>query len=113
MTPSSGLLTRLVGNRLTLRIEGSGGSNNNLRNIFGIGEGTANLYRDLVVAALLSLFVITWPNAQEKEEISNRFLETSKFRNCVGVMTALFFPWHFVLSQKMPPTILVETCLLY
>ena len=63
-----------------LGTEGSGSSNNNLRNIFGIGEGTANIYHDCVVAALWNLktSVITWPNAQKWEEISKRVLEMSK-----------------------------------
>ena len=88
-----------------LGTEGSGGSNNNLRNVFGIGEGTANLYRDRVVAALLNLksSVITWPNAQEREQISNRFSETSKFRNCVGVMDGTLFPLAFRPQSKDAP----------
>ena len=88
-----------------LGTEGSGGSNNNLRNVFGIGEGTASLYRDRVVAALLKLkgSVLTWPNEREREEIAKRFEEEFKFRNCVGVMDGTLFPLAFRPLSKDAP----------
>ena len=53
-----------------LGTEGTGGSNANLRSVFGIGEGTVNLYRDCVVQALLNLkdTVVSWLNKQRGTE---------------------------------------------
>ena len=63
-----------------LGTKGSGGSNANLRSVFGIGEGTVNLYRDWVVQALLNLrdSVVTWPNEEERKLISKRILDNFK-----------------------------------
>ena len=77
--------------------EGNGASNPNLRNVFGIGEGTAELYRQRVVEALLSLQdkVITWPDAKERTEIAARFNAFFKFPNLVGIMDGTLFPLAF------------------
>ena len=80
-----------------LGTEGNGASNPNLRNFFGIGEGTAGLYRDRAVEALLSLQdrVITWPNVKERSEIAQRFETQFNWRNCVGIMDGTLFPLAF------------------
>ena len=88
-----------------LGTEGSGGSNANLRSVFGIGEGTVNLYRDRVVQALLNLkdSVITWPNKEERTMIAGRFFEDYKWPNCVGVIDGTLFPLAFRPQSKDAP----------
>jgi hypothetical protein len=51
--------------------EGSGASNANQRNTFGIGYGTATLYRNRVTKAIrdLSPEYIKWPNEEERKEM--------------------------------------------
>ena len=80
-----------------LGTEGSGGSNADLRNLFGIGEGTANLYRNRVVEALLNLKdqVITWPNPEERKEIATRIMADFKWPNCVAIIDGTLFPLAF------------------
>ena len=77
-----------------LGTEGNGASNPNLRNFFGIGEGTAGFYRDRAVDALLSLQdrVVTWPNIKERSEISRQFETQFSWRKCVGIMDGTLFP---------------------
>ena len=55
-----------------LGTKGSGGSNANLQSVFGIGEGTVNLYSDRVVQAILRLkdSVVTWPDKDERNLIA-------------------------------------------
>ena len=52
--------------------EGTGGSNSGQRNNFGIGYGTADLYRNRVAIALASLAdeYITWPDEEERQSIA-------------------------------------------
>ena len=80
-----------------LGTEGSGGSNLNLRSVFGIGEGTAELYRDRVVEALLSLqeATITWPDAAERKAIAERFDNHFGWPHCVGIIDGTLFPLAF------------------
>jgi hypothetical protein len=53
--------------------EGDEANNAGQRNLFGIGYGTALNYRRRVTKALRSLSYqyITWPSAEERQEISN------------------------------------------
>jgi hypothetical protein len=55
-----------------LGTSGSGASNSHLRNIFQIGRGTANCYKQRCVKAICWLRdkVIKWPNIAECQEIS-------------------------------------------
>ena len=88
-----------------LGTEGSGGSNANLRSVFGIGEGTVNLYRDRVVQAILRLkdSVVTWPDEDERNLIAGRFLKDFKWPNCVGVIDGTLFPLAFRPRSKDAP----------
>ena len=80
-----------------LGTEGSRGSNLNLCSVFGIGEGTAELYRDRVVEALLSLqeATITWPDAAERKAIAERFDNHFGWPHCVGIIDGTLFPLAF------------------
>ena len=88
-----------------LGTEGTGGSNANLRSVFGIGEGTVNLYRDRVVQALLNLkdTVVSWPNEEERKLISQRILNDFKWPNCVGIIDGTLFPLAFRPRSKDAP----------
>ena len=63
--------------------QGSGVSNPTLRNMFGIGRGTANTWKKRVVKAIRSIRdeYIKWPDAMERKEIANRI--NSKLGNLI------------------------------
>jgi hypothetical protein len=77
--------------------EGSGASNANQRSTFGVGYGTATLYRRRVAAALRSLReqYIRWPDAQERKEISRAIQQTYDFPHCVGIADGTLTPLAF------------------
>jgi len=53
--------------------EGSGTASKNQRNMFGIGEGSLDVYRDCVMKAILKLKPIYygWPNKEEQKKFPN------------------------------------------
>jgi hypothetical protein len=55
-----------------LGTEGSGASNSDLRNMFGIGKGTAMAYRERACKAIRDLKkdTVFWPNEEERNEIA-------------------------------------------
>jgi DDE superfamily endonuclease len=77
--------------------EGSGASNANQRNTFGVGYGTAALYRRRVTTALLSLRdqYVRWPNAEERREISKAIQKEYDFPHCVGIADGTLTPLAF------------------
>ena len=72
-----------------LGTSGSGASNPRLRNMFGIGRGTAESYKRRCITAIRSLKdeYITWPDDQEKRRIAKRIFKSSNgcWLNCIGV----------------------------
>ena len=76
---------------------GSGASNPNLRNMFGIGRGTADLYKRRCVTAILSLRerVIKWPDVDERKEIALRINLKYDFLNCIAVADGTLFPLQY------------------
>jgi hypothetical protein len=67
--------------------KGKAGSNYNIRNMFKIGRGTANLYCKHVLDAVmyLSAKFIKWPDASERGETGQRLGE-KHFPLCVGIV---------------------------
>lgn len=77
--------------------EGSGSSNSQLRQDFRIGHGTAEIYRNRVITAILDLKhqVIQWPDVHERKKISRRIFEKYGWPNCVGFIDGTLFPLSF------------------
>lgn len=61
-------------------------TNDDQGGIFRIGAGTSELYRSRAITAILSLKkkYVRWPDADEREEISQRFKRRYDCPNCVG-----------------------------
>ena len=80
-------------------------SNSRLREIFTIGRGTAELYRNRVVTAIRSLRnkVITWPDEKEKRRISRRIYKKYGFPNCVGIVDGTLLPLAFKPARDDAP----------
>ena len=76
---------------------GSGASNPRLRNQFGLGRGTTQLYRDQCVVAIRSLRdqVITWPDEEERERIAKRVQAQFDLPNCIAVADGTLIPLQF------------------
>jgi hypothetical protein len=66
----------------------SGANNPSLRSIFKIGGGTAQLYRDRAMHAVVQLRneSIMWPNAMERIDIATRI---EKNMDCLVVLVLL------------------------
>jgi DDE superfamily endonuclease len=84
---------------------GSGNSNPDLRDVFIVGRGTVQLYRDRAMTAVLSLRkqAITWPDEEERQDISKRIQKESIFPNCIGFIDGTLFPLAFCPSTKDTP----------
>ena len=69
-------------------------SNPTLRNMFGIGRGTANTWKIRVVKAIRSIRdeYIKWPDAVERKEIANRINSKYSLLHCVGIADGTLFP---------------------
>ncbi len=74
--------------------EGSAASNAELRSVFHIGEGTAEVYRKRVVVAICALRIdlIKWPDVEERKIIRRRIGDLFGFPNCVGMVDGTLFP---------------------
>jgi DDE superfamily endonuclease len=85
--------------------EGSGGSNANQRNTFGVGYGTAAKYRDRVTTAIRSLAseYIRWPNPEEREQIALEILKKYGFPHCVSIADGTLFPLAFEPETEDAP----------
>jgi DDE superfamily endonuclease len=77
-----------------LGTEGTGASNPDLRTMFRIGRGTANLYRNRAMIAIRSLRdkAVTWPDETERQQIAERVQKRHCFPNCVGFIDGTLFP---------------------
>jgi hypothetical protein len=71
-----------------LGVHGNGGSKGNVSEYFEVGDGTALLYTERVIEALLSLEdeVIVWPDANERAEHAEFMDIKYGFKGCVGVV---------------------------
>jgi hypothetical protein len=77
-----------------LGTEGGGASNSDLRNLYYIGRGTANLYKKRTMLAIRSLLdkAITCPDEEERQQIADRIQQRHLFPNCVGFINGTLFP---------------------
>jgi hypothetical protein len=77
--------------------EGSGSSNANQMNTFGVGYGTTAFYKRRVTTALLSLRdqYVRWPNAEERREISKSIQKEYDFPHYVGIADGTLTPLAF------------------
>jgi hypothetical protein len=81
-----------------LGTEGNNANNRALGNHFGIGEGTAEIYRERAMEAVISLEsqAMFWPDIDERREIAIRFKATyGTFSNCVGIADGTLLPLAF------------------
>ena len=78
---------------------GSGANNPTLRK-FGIGRGTADLYKRRVTIAICSLkgTIVVWPNEQERVQIALRIKEKYHWLKVCGIIDGT------LLTLKMPQT---------
>ncbi len=89
-----------------LGTEGSGASNDQLRQIFSVGSGTTQLYRDRCVIAIRSCLrqkAITWPDVRERMEMSARIFRKYGFPNCIGIVDGTLFPLAFKPQRSDAP----------
>ena len=77
--------------------EGSGSASKNQRNMFGIGEGTADVYRDRVTRAILNLrrTYLNWPDKAERKKLSEKVRAKTGFPGVVGIADGTLFPLAF------------------
>jgi len=81
-----------------LATEGTGASNPSMRNLFGIGRGTAEVWKRRALTAIRSLRhrAVTWPDEGERKEIAGRFLSEYNWPHCVGLADGTLFPTCFL-----------------
>lgn len=68
----------------------------------GIGKGSVANYTDRTMRALLKIrsSVITWPDQDERQEISSRIKDKYEFVNCVGMVDGTLLPLEFKPAQN-------------
>jgi len=73
---------------------GHGASNPTLRQLFGIGRGTAETWKKRCCEAIRSLRdrFVYWPDDAERLEIAKRFYTIYTFLNCIAVGDGTLFP---------------------
>ena len=88
-----------------LGTEGSGANGPNQRNMFGIGKGTADVYRDRVMRAILTLRPVYygWPDAAERKKISKKIRKKTGVPNVVGIADGTLFPLAFEPETEDAP----------
>jgi hypothetical protein len=88
-----------------LGTEGSGCSNPDLRNVFHVGRGTCQLYRERALTAIRSLqdTTVTWPDQAERSQIAQRIQKDFNFPNCVGLIDGTLFPLAITPQSKDAP----------
>jgi hypothetical protein len=89
-----------------LGTEGSGASNSDLRNMFGIGKGSAEVYKERTVKAIQSLKeqTVFWPNEEECKEIAARIMRQYNWPNsCVALIDGTLFPLAFAPQTEDAP----------
>ena len=77
-----------------LGTSGSGASNPRLRNAFGIGRGTAQLYRDRACVAVRSLhnLAMMWPDHEERVDLAKSIQYEYNLPNCIGMADGTLLP---------------------
>ena len=84
---------------------GSGASNPWLRSMFGIGRGSAELYKHHCVKAIQSLGpdAISWPDETEREEIAKHVMAEYGWLQCIAVANGTLFPLTYAPQSKDTP----------
>jgi len=77
--------------------EGAGSNSRNQRHMFGIGQGTSDVYRDRVMNAILKLrpTCCTWPDKEERKRLSKKVKKKTGFPNVFGIADGTLFPLAF------------------
>jgi hypothetical protein len=84
---------------------GADGSDSNYKKIgirFRISHGNVQIFIDRCTRAIKFIFeseVISWPDANERKFISQRFQAKYGFSNCVGIIDGSVFPLAFKPSK--------------
>ena len=90
-----------------LGTSGSGANNPRMRNVFGIGRGTVELFKRRCVTAIRSIKnkMIKWSDDREKKEIARRILHASNqdWINCIGVADGTLIPLTFAPQSSDAP----------
>jgi hypothetical protein len=86
-------------------MEGTGSSNPNLCNVFGIGCGTTGNYHNRALKAIhrLKSKVVTWPDEDECKIIAKRIFKEFGWPNCIGLIDGTLFPLAFELQTEDAP----------
>ncbi len=84
---------------------GSGASNPRLRQMFGIGRGTAEDFKKRCITAIrsLGLEAICWPNEDERKDIAKRIFNEYDWINCIGVADGTLIPLTYAPQSKDSP----------
>ncbi len=87
--------------------EGAGSNSRNHRQMFGIGQGTADVCRDRVMRAILKLrsSFYGWPDKEERKKLSRKIRKKTGFPMFLESPAALCFHWH----SNWRPTMLLAT----
>ena len=85
--------------------EGAGSNSRNQRQMFGIGQGTADVYRDRVMRAILKLrpTYYNWPDKDERKRLSKKVFNKTGFPNVVGIADGTLFPLAFEPETEDAP----------
>jgi len=85
--------------------EGAGSNSRNQRQMFGIGQGTADVYWDRGMQAILKLrpTFYTWPNKDERKKLSKKVMKKTGFPNVVGIADGTLFPLAFEPETEDAP----------
>ena len=85
--------------------EGAGSNSRNQRQMFGIGQGTADLFRDRVMRAILKLrpTYYNWPDKEERKKLAKKVLKKTGFPNVVGIADGTLFPLAFEPETEDAP----------
>jgi hypothetical protein len=66
---------------------GNGACNGKVAHSSGIGNGTVNLYTQLIIALLAQRdSFVKWPNRRQRRLLSNRFEQNYGLLHCVGIV---------------------------
>jgi len=73
--------------------------------MFGIGQGTADVYRDRVMRAILKLrpTYYNWPDKEERKKLAKKVMKKTGFPNVVGIADGTLFPLAFEPETEDAP----------
>jgi hypothetical protein len=94
--PQTDVKTQLCVFLRFLGTEGSGASNHGQRSTFRVSYGFAARCRKRVARAICSLAsqYVSWPDEQERKQITKAIFELSQLSNCIGIIDGTLFPLY-------------------